>query len=96
MISPFAAIARYYAVKAAHTDAESAKPHRRVRGTFGQANGTIPGLAPKEWNGARFAEHHGGAYSKAAPSLLPVESHAFKGGKVTEPRTTRGVPRGRK
>ena len=103
--SPFAAIAKYKAIKAvydAQPVARSAKPRRHVRGTFGHGDsGTTPGLAPKTWNGADFASkpRHGGAYSKAGPAgpvLMPVKGHALQGGKVLPPRTVRGVPRGGK
>ena len=99
--SPFAAIAKYKAIKAvydAQPVARSAKPRRHVRDTFGHGDsGTIPGLAPKLWNGADFASkpRHGGAYSKAGPVLMPVQGHALQG-KVLPPRTVRGVPRGKK
>jgi hypothetical protein len=101
MTSPFDILARYWLVKAAHP-APSATPRRHVRGTFGHGpEGTIPGLAPKTWNGADFASkpRHGGAYSKAGPAgpvLMPVKGHALQGGKVLPPRTVRGVPRGGK
>ena len=103
--SPFAAIAKYKAIKAvydAQPVARSAKPRRHVCGTFGHGDsGTTPGLAPKTWNGADFASkpRHGGAYSKAGPAgpvLMPVKGHALQGGKVLPPRTVRGVPRGKK
>lgn len=95
MTSPFDVLARYWQVKAAHP-APSAAPRRRVRGTFGHGDsGTIPGLAPKTWNGADFTSkpRHGGAYSKAGPVLMPVQGHALQGGKVLPPRTVRGVKR---
>lgn len=98
MTSPFDILARYWQIKAANP-APSATPRRRVRGTFGHGDsGTIPGLAPKLWNGADFASkpRHGGAYSKAGPVLMPVKGHALQGGKVLPPRTVRGVPRGGK
>jgi hypothetical protein len=100
--SPFAVIAKYKAIKAvydAQPVARAAKPRRHVRGTFGHGDsGTIPGLAPKLWNGADFTSkpRHGGAYSKAGPVLMPVKGHALQGGKVLPPRTVRGVPRGGK
>ena len=100
--SPFAAIAKYKAIKAvydAQPVARSAKPRRHVCGTFGHGDsGTIPGLAPKLWNGADFASkpRHGGTYSKAGPVLMPVQCHALQQGKVLPPRTVRGVPRGGK
>jgi hypothetical protein len=103
--SPFAVIAKYKAIKAvydAQPVARAAKPRRHVRGTFGHGDsGTIPGLAPKLWNGADFTSkpRHGGAYSKAGPAgpvLMPVKGHALQGVKVLPPRTVRGVPRGKK
>ena len=103
--SPFAAIAKYKAIKAvydAQPAVKTAKPRRHVRGTFGHGpEGTIPGLAPKTWNGADFASkpRHGGAYSKAGPAgpvLMPVKGDALQGGKVLPPSTVRGVPRGGK
>ena len=100
--SPLAVIAKYKAIKAvydAQPVARAAKPRRHVRGTFGHGDsGTIPGLAPKLWNGADFTSkpRHGGAYSKAGPVLMPVKGHALQGGKVLPPRTVRGVPRGKK
>ena len=93
--SPFAAIAKYKAIKAVY-DAQpvalSAKPRRHVRGTFGHGDsGTIPGLAPKLWNGADFASkpRHGGAYSKAGPVLMPVKGHNLQKGKFMEQTTSR-------
>ena len=91
MTSPFDILARYWQVKAAHP-APSATPRRRVRGTFGHGDsGTIPGLAPKTWNGADFASRsrHGGAYSKAGPVLMPVKGHNLQKGKFVEPTTSR-------
>ena len=100
MTSPFDILARYWQIKAAcPAPSHGAKPRRHVRGTFGHGpEGTIPGLAPKLWNGADFASkpRHGGAYSKAGPVLMPVKGHALQGGKVLPPRTVRGVPRGKK
>ena len=96
--SPFAAIAKYKAIKAvydAQPVARSAKPRRHVRGTFGHGDsGTIPGLAPKTWNGADFASkpRHGGAYSKAGPAgpvLMPVKGRNLQKGKFMEPTTSR-------
>ena len=91
MTSPFDVLARYWQVKAAHP-APSATPRRRVRGTFGHGDsGTIPGLAPKLWNGANFTSkpRHGGAYSKAGPVLMPVKGHNLQKGKFMEPTTSR-------
>ena len=93
--SPFAAIAKYKAIKAvydAQPAVKTAKPRRHVRGTFGHGpEGTIPGLAPKTWNGADFASkpRHGGAYSKAGPVLMPVKGHNLQKGKFMEPTTSR-------
>ena len=87
MTSPFDILHSYWQVKDAHP-APSAKPRRYVRGNFGHGDsGTIPGLAPKTWNGADFASRprHGGAYSKAGPVLMPVKGHALQKGKFVEP-----------
>ena len=78
--SPFYAIVKYRTTKLAYESAaamQQAKPRRHVRGTFGHGpEGTIPGLAPKLWNGADFTSKpsHGGAYSKAGPVLVPIKS----------------------
>ena len=93
--SPFAAIAKYKAIKAvydAQPAVKTAKPRRHVRGTFGHGpEGTIPGLAPKTWNGADFSAkpRHGGAYSKAGPVLMPVKGHNLQKGKFMEQTTSR-------
>ena len=92
--SPFAVLERYWQVKDAHP-APSAKPRRYVHGNFGTPDGTIEGLAPKGWNGPKFSAHHGGAYSKASPSLMPITGHSYQGGKVMEPTTSR-KPKGKK
>ena len=88
--SPFYAIVRYRATKLACESAaavQQAKPRRQVRGTFGHGEaGTIPGLAPKDWNGPAFAgKRHGGAYSKAGPVLVPIKGHNLQKGKFVEP-----------
>lgn len=71
MTSPFDILARYWQVKAAHP-APSATPRRHVRGTFGHGpEGTIPGLAPKTWNGADFS-----AYWPPTPPSAAVASAA--------------------
>lgn len=92
--SPFAVLERYWQVKDAHP-APSARPRRCVRGNFGAPDGTIEGLAPKGWNGPKFSPKHGGAYSKASPSLMPITGHSYQGGKVMEPTTSR-KPKGKK
>ena len=85
MTSPFDVLARYWQVKAAHP-APSATPRRRVRGTFGHGDsGTIPGLAPKDWNGAQFSARHGGAYSKAGPVLVRPKGNSLNKGQFIEP-----------
>ena len=91
MTSPFDILESYWKAKEAHPT-PSATPRRHVRGTFGHgAEGTIPGLAPKLWNGADFASkpRHGGAYSKAGPVLMPVKGHNLQKGKFMEPTTSR-------
>jgi hypothetical protein len=92
--SPFDILARYWQVKDAHP-APSAKPRRYVRGNFGSPDGTIEGLAPKGWNGPKFSAKHGGAYSKASQSLMPITGHVYQGGRVMEPTTSR-VPKRKK
>ena len=91
MTSPFDILESYWKAKEAHPT-PSATPRRRVRGTFGHGpEGTIPGLAPKLWNGADFASRprHGGTYSKAGPVLMPIKGHALQKGKVLAPTTSR-------
>ena len=88
MTSLFDILARYWQVNDAHP-APSAKPWRYVRGNFGAKDGTIEGLAPKGWNGPRFSPKHGGAYSKASASLMPVKGHNLQKGKFMEPTTSR-------
>ena len=91
MTSPFDILPAYWQAKEAHP-APSAKARKYVRGTFGHGDsGTIPGLAPKLWNGADFASkpRHGGAYSKAGPVLMPVKGHNLQKGKFMEPTTSR-------
>ena len=97
--SPFAVLERYWQVKDAHP-APSARPRRYVRGNFGAPEGTISGMgpahwAPTVWNGPKFSPKHGGAYSKASPSLMPITGHSYQGGKVMEPITSR-KPKGKK
>ena len=102
--SPFAAIAKYKAIKAvydAQPAVKTANPGAMCAAPSAMApRASIPRPRAEVWNGADFASkpRHGGAYSKATrpagPVLMPVKGHALQGGRLPPPRTVRRVPRG--